>query len=411
MPTPPSPCSISISARIRCAPARASRTATGSCARREREYNYEFGGDYEFGLGGGRLKLIGVRRFEHSPYRQTLTIDYSDGRPREGQRFTQTADETETILRGEYRWRGGVNEWQVSLEGALNRLDVVNNLFALDAGAARSCRSPAQLTESVVEERRAEAILTYGRPLSPTVTLQAAIGGEYSELVQSGAGGLSRQFIRPKGFVNLAWRPNPEPRRQRPDRARRRPAQLLRFRRLVQRQRRHLQFRQRQPRPAAALERRRSRCGAISAPWGTVTGRLYGSLITDQSSTSSRSARPASRRAISTAPPTLYGLQVISTINFDPIGWRGAKLDANLQFQRTSLEDPLTGLRRPFNETMTAPAQHDAAPRHAQHATGLGASPPIDIASRPASGSTSASASSTRRAASAPSSSIRTCSG
>ena len=80
---------------------------------REREYNYEFGGDYEFGLGGGRLKLIGVHRFEHSPYRQTLTIDFSDGRPREGQRFTQTADEAETILRGEYRWRGGRNEWQV----------------------------------------------------------------------------------------------------------------------------------------------------------------------------------------------------------------------------------------------------------------------------------------------------------
>ena len=38
---------------------------------------------------------------------------------------------------------------------------------------------------------------------------------------------------------------------------------------------------------------------------------------------------------------------------FDPLGWRGAKVDMNLQFQRTSLVDPLTGRRRPFNETMT----------------------------------------------------------
>ena len=63
----------------------------------EREYNYELGGDYEFGLGGGRLKLIGLRRFEHSPYRQTLTQTFADGRPTLGQRFTQVADETETI--------------------------------------------------------------------------------------------------------------------------------------------------------------------------------------------------------------------------------------------------------------------------------------------------------------------------
>ena len=44
--------------------------------------------------------------------------------------------------------------------------------------------------------------------MSPTLSLQAALGAEYSELTQSGAGGLTRQFVRPKGFVNLAWRPN-----------------------------------------------------------------------------------------------------------------------------------------------------------------------------------------------------------
>ena len=89
---------------------------------REREYNYEFGGDYELGLGGGRLKLIGLRRFEHSPFRQTLVQSFADGTPTEGLRFTQTADETETIARGEYRWRAGRADWQVSLEGALNRI-------------------------------------------------------------------------------------------------------------------------------------------------------------------------------------------------------------------------------------------------------------------------------------------------
>jgi len=317
---------------------------------REREYNYELGGDYEFGLGGGRLKFIGVHRFEHSPYTQTLTTDFSDGRPREGQRFTQTADEAETILRGEYRWSAGRNEWQASLEGALNRLDVVNNLFTLDpTGTFLPVANAA--TESVVEERRAEATLTYSRPLSPTLTFQAAVGAEYSELVQSGPNGLSRQFIRPKGFVNLAWRPN---------------ADLdvsLRLERAVD-QLNFFDFV-----ASSNVSAGTSNAGNANlvppqrwnaqvqarrnlGPWGTVTGRLYGSLITDivdiiPIGTTGQSPGNLPGNAF------IYGFQLNGTINFDPIGWRGAKLDANLQFQGSSLEDPLTGLRRPFNERMT----------------------------------------------------------
>lgn len=317
----------------------------------EREYNYEFGGDYEFGLGGGRLKLIGVRRFEHSPYTQTLTIDYSDGRPREGQRFTQTADETETIVRGEYRWRGGVNDWQISVEGALNRLDVINDLFNLNptgdylpvAGAA---------TESIVEERRAEAILTYGRPLSSTLTLQAALGGEYSELSQTGAGGLTRAFVRPKGFLNLAWRPNPD--FDISARIERVVDQLNFFdfvsssnvsagtsnagnANLVPPQRWNAQ-----------VQARRN-----LGPWGSITARLYASLITDIVDVIPIGATGQSPGNLD-GTATIYGLQWTSTFNFDPIGWRGAKLDANIQLQRTALDDPLTGIRRPLNETLTS---------------------------------------------------------
>jgi outer membrane receptor for ferrienterochelin and colicins len=50
---------------------------------------------------------------------------------------------------------------------------------------------------------------------------------------------------------------------------------------------------------------------------------------------------------------TIYGLQWTSTFNFDPLGWRGAKIDANIQLQHTALDDPLTGLRRPISESMT----------------------------------------------------------
>ena len=253
-PTPPCNITRSTSTRSRSAPGPGQPDRDRRLHEQEREWNYELGGDYEFGLGGGRLKLIGLRRFEHSPFSQTLIQSFADGSPTQGQRFTQVADETETILRGEYRWRGGNADWQVSLEGALNRLDIENGLFERNA-AGDFVPVPFPNSAATVEERRAEAILTYGRPLSSNLTLQVSAGGEYSELSQSGAGGLTRTFYRPKGFLNLAWRPPRRARHQRPDRARRRPAQLLRFRRLGQCQRRHPECRQRQSGAAAKLER------------------------------------------------------------------------------------------------------------------------------------------------------------
>ena len=68
---------------------------------------------------------------------------------------------------------------------------------------------PFPNSAATVQEQRAEAMLTYGRPLAPNLTLQASLGGEYSQLSQEGAGGLTRTFYRPKGFLNLAWTPRP----------------------------------------------------------------------------------------------------------------------------------------------------------------------------------------------------------
>lgn len=315
----------------------------------EREYNWELGGDFEFALGGGRLKLIGNHRFEHSPYEQQLTIDYADGRPREGQRFEQTGDENETILRGEYRWSGGGNDWQISLEGALNRLDVENDLFTLVG--TTYVPVPGAATAAIVEEQRVEATVTFGRALSSELTVQAALGAEYSELSQTGANGLTRSFFRPKGFLNLAWRPDSNT--DISARIERVVGQLNFFdfvsssnvsagtsnagnANLVPPQRWNAQ-----------VQARRN-----LGPWGSITARLYGSLITDIVDVIPIGATGQSPGNID-GTATLLGLQWTSTFNFDPLGWRGAKVDMNLQFQTHRLDDPLTGVRRAFNETMT----------------------------------------------------------
>jgi outer membrane receptor for ferrienterochelin and colicins len=175
---------------------------------KEDEVNYEISSDYEFGLGGGRLKLVGFRRFEHSPSESFFRRDFADRTDTEGSKFRRIADEAETIGRAEYSWKAGKADWSVSAEAAYNYLDSQSKLFEFDGGVLQ----PALLANpnSRVTEKRAQTIVSYGRPLSSSLTLQAQLGGEYSELRQTGTGGLTRQFWRPKGQVSLAWKASPK---------------------------------------------------------------------------------------------------------------------------------------------------------------------------------------------------------
>jgi hypothetical protein len=317
---------------------------------RTRGHNYELGGDYEFGLGGGRLKLIGLHRFTHTGFRQTLVQSYADSTPTIGQRFTQAGDEAETIGRGEFRWRGGGADWQVSLEGALNRLDIENGLAAYDANEV-FVPIPFPNSVATVQERRAEAALTYGRPLTANLNLQVSLAAEYSQLTQEGAGGLSRTFYRPKGFVNLAWRPVPG--LDISARLERVVGQLNFFDFVA----------------SANVSGGTANAGnADLVPpqswnaqlqatrnlgrWGSVTARLYGRLTSDIVDVIPIAAGGQSPGNLD-GTARVYGLQWTSTFNFDPLGIPGAKLDANITLQHSRLRDPLTGEHRPINQNLT----------------------------------------------------------
>jgi len=325
---------------------------------RTRRCDYELGGDYDFGLIGGRLKLIGLRHFTHTPFRQTLIQTFADGSPTIGQRFTQVGDQTETIGRGEYRWRGGGADWQVSLEGALNKLDVDNGLFTLNP-SGDFVPAPFPNSAAIVQEHRAEAMLTYGRPLAPHLTLQASLGGEYSQLSQNGAGGLTRTFYRPKGFLNLAWQPRPG--FDISARIERVVGQLNFFdfvasgnvssgtqnagnANLVPPQSWNAQLQ---------IARNLGR-------WGNATARLYGRLISDIVDVIPVNGGQSPGNLEGNA--TVYGIQWTSTFNMDPIGIPGAKIDLSFQVQKSRLTDQLTGRRRPINENMTS--QIDITFRH-----------------------------------------------
>src|SRR5688500_11243568 len=88
----------------------------------EEGHNIEVGGDHELGIGIGRLKLIGLAREIDSTMRDTVVTEYADGSPATGDRFSREGIEHEAIARGEYRWKHGDADWQVSAEYAFNEL-------------------------------------------------------------------------------------------------------------------------------------------------------------------------------------------------------------------------------------------------------------------------------------------------
>lgn len=170
---------------------------------RENGYNYEIGGDYEVALMGGRLKFIGLNRRSDIPFSQTVRTSFLDGLPDVGSRFAQDGVTKELIGRTEYRWKTGKTDWQISGEAAYNSLDNVSQLFILDPfGDFVAIPFPGGTGR--VSEDRYESLLTVGRPLSSKVTAQLVAGGEYSTLVQEGPGGKSRSFLRPKGSLSIA---------------------------------------------------------------------------------------------------------------------------------------------------------------------------------------------------------------
>jgi hypothetical protein len=257
-------------------------------------------------------------------------------------------DQKERIARLEYRWKGGGADWQLSGEGAFNSLDNVSNFFVLRSDGSFE-EIPLVGGTATVKEDRYELMASYGRPLSSKLSIQLAAGGEYSNLRQLGAGGLSRTFWRPKGLFSAAWKPSP--RLDINFKAQRRVGQLnfgdfLRSVNLND-DRENAGNPELVPQQSWEVELEGIRnFGA----YGTSSMRLYGRLIDDIVDFIPIGLTGESPGNIDRA--TVFGFDWKATFNADPMGWRGAKIDLRLTAQKTRLEDPLTGERRPISNNL-----------------------------------------------------------
>jgi hypothetical protein len=304
---------------------------------------YELSADYAFPLAEGRLKLIGVDNFRHRESSDQVLTQFADGSPTSGGRFDQLSTNGEVIGRAEFGWKWGQADWQIAAEAAFNRLDLDSGLFDYDAPTADFIEQPFPEGDGGVREKRYEAILSYGRPLSSKLNLQLSAGAEQSTISQTGPGGLSRSFFRPKGSLLLAYTPQ-------------KGTDLsLKIERVVG----QLDFfdflasvsldRNNQNSSNANLVPQQSWNVDVEGKqdlgdWGTTDLRLFYRRTEDFVA-----LVPLDGGGEGTGNIPLvnrFGFEWTSTFKLDPLGFKGAKLDANLILQKSSLDDPLTGIPR-----------------------------------------------------------------
>lgn len=315
----------------------------------EDEWNSEIGGDYEFDLGPGRLKTIGLWRFEHSPTIASVRTTEANGTISERSIFEQTVDEGESILRLEYGWtpREGV-DWQIAGEGAFNFLEAEAMLQALNS-AGDFVHVPLTNANARVEEKRAEVSVTHSRKLSPAISVQASLGAEYSELSQSGAASQSRTFTRPKGFVSAAWTVNE--RLTVNARAAREVGQLNFFDFISSVNVNSGNGNQGNP----DIVPQQSWIGEVSfdrdfGSAGAHTMKIYSESIEDI--VDRVPFGPDSEGPGNLDKATRYGIAANGTFKFGPIGADGLQLEYEIEARQSELDDPLTGETRRINDDL-----------------------------------------------------------
>jgi hypothetical protein len=309
-------------------------------------YMGDINGDYEFALGPGRLKLIGLRHWEHQPIVTTDILSFlTTGADSEGSRFSRDTHSGETVLRSEYSWHSGRNDWQVSLERAYNSLDQKGRLFDLDSDGNFVEVLFPQGSGKVVEHRY-EALATLSRPISSKIDLQVAAGAEISNLDRTTDLQPARKFFRPKGSIVLGW--HPDKTWDISLKLRRRVGQISFYDFLAQ--------------PQLSSGRENAGNPELVPPqsweietdfakdfgrWGKTSLALHYYRVSD---IVDFIPIGDNEQGVGNLPHAdRLGFEDTSTINLDPLGWLGAKIDATIGAEWTSVKDPLTGRPRPIS--------------------------------------------------------------
>lgn len=309
---------------------------------------HEISGDYEFALGEGRLKLIGLNRLTRNPSSQDVLSQYSDGSPDQGNQTFSDYETGETIGRAEYRWAALGGDWQVSGEGAFNSLEGATRFSTLTS-TGTYVEIPLPGSDVRVEEDRYEAMTSYSRTLSPSLSIQLAAGGEYSAISLVGANGETRRFWRPKGLASAAWKPDADTTLN--ARLQRRVGQLDFgvFAASVDLAVGQANAANTQLVPQQVWEVELEGIRRLG-PWGVTSLRAYGRSIEDIIDFIPIGATGQAPGNLDQA--TVAGAEWKGNFTLDPMGWRGVRLDLRVQVQDSHVDDPLTGQDREISNSL-----------------------------------------------------------
>lgn len=307
-------------------------------------WNYELGADYEFALGPGRLKAIGLRRFSREPYFEEGVTTFADNSSAIGNRFTQTGDLGESIGRIEYSWKMFGGDWQLSGEAAFNSLDSTASLFTLAPSGTFIELAFPEGTGGVAEDRY-EGLLSFSRKLTGKLSLQLVAGAEHSTIAQTGANGLTRSFLRPKGSLSLAWTPVGE--FDAALKVRRRVLQLSFFdflaRAFLYDGDQNAGNNDLKPQQDWSYE---AELNKRFGPWGSTKLRL---IYRDVEDFVDIVPVPGGEAVGNIAKSWAAAVVLSGTITLDPVGLVGLRLDPSLLYQKSSLRDPFTGETRQWS--------------------------------------------------------------
>jgi len=306
---------------------------------------YELGGDIQFPFGPGSLKLILLERFERDNYSSSVIDRLSDDSPPRGFRFEQTNGAGERIGRLEYDWKLWGADWQLSGEAAFNRLDRRSRLFELAPGGEFVQLAFPQGNGGVTEDRY-DASLSISRSLSSTLSVQVIGAMEFSTIEQTGFAANSRSFKRPKGSFAATWKPRDD------------------FDISVTLAKRVSQLSFGDFLASVSLNNDNQNGGnnelvpyqsynvEIEAnktfgAWGSLKLEARKAWFEDFIDWFPLPGGGEARGNIGDA--YRLHLQANATINLDPLGFRGARVDLEVVKRDMNVIDPFTGLNRPFS--------------------------------------------------------------
>ena len=306
---------------------------------------YELGGDIQFPFGPGSLKLILLERFERDNYSSSVIDRLSDDSPPRGFRFEQTNGAGERIGRLEYDWKLWGGDWQLSGEAAFNRLDRRSRLFELASGGEFVQLAFPQGNGGVTEDRY-DASLSISRSLSSTLSVQVIGAMEFSTIEQTGFAANSRSFKRPKGSFAATWKPRDD------------------FDISVTLAKRVSQLSFGDFLASVSLNNDNQNGGnnelvpyqsynvEIEAnktfgAWGSLKLEARKAWFEDFIDWFPLPGGGEARGNIGDADR--LHLQANATINLDPLGFRGARVDLEVVKRDMNVIDPFTGLTRPFS--------------------------------------------------------------